>query len=64
MKLLVKSTYRAADVQLDAGKEIDVDEDRGRWLMRDAPGCFEEIKPRRSLRKPPRDKAISEVTEK
>jgi len=37
------SPYRNREEIIPAGTIIEVDEARAAWLMRDAPGCFEEI---------------------
>ena len=56
MKLKVVSTYIAGNVNYPAGVSIEVDAERGAFLLRDAPGCFEVVEaeaeaPRRSGRK-------------
>lgn len=66
MKLKVKHDYHSNRASYRAGEVIEVDDKFGAWLQRDSVGCFEEVKPkpRRSLKKPPADKAITEATEK
>jgi len=65
MKLKVKRDYQNREHNYRAGETIEVSEELGAWLMRDSHSCFEIPKPpRRSLRKPPADKAIEEATEK
>ena len=61
MKLSVKQFYRSGNVAYVPGETLEVDAEHGAFLMRDAPGCFEEVKPRRSMRKPPKHKAIEEA---
>ena len=43
MKLRCISTYRAAGAAYDVGAVVECSEERGAWLQRDAPGCFELI---------------------
>ncbi len=67
MKLRVVKNYSSNAAQYRAGEEIEVPDEFGEWLQRDSVECFEEIKdkpPKRSLRKPPADKAMTEVEEK
>jgi hypothetical protein len=67
MRLRILQDYHSNAVTYRAGDVIDVPDDLGQWLQRDSVGSFEEIKPekpRRTLRKPPADKAISEAVEK
>lgn len=65
MKLRCVSEYRndARMLCFHRGQTIEVEEELGRFLLRDAPGCFEEITRRKSMRKPPRDKMIREPVE-
>lgn len=64
MKLRVKQDYRSNAAQYRAGEIVEVSAEFGAWLQRDSAESFEEITPKRSYRKPPRDKAIAEATEK
>jgi hypothetical protein len=65
MKLRVKRDYQSNAARYQAGEVIDVSDEFGAWLTRDSEGCFEEVKPpKRSMEKPPADKAISEAVEK
>jgi len=65
VKLRCKNGYRNRSTIYTPGQVIEVAQSIADWLSRDAPGCFEEVKPRkRRMRKPPADKAIHEATEK
>lgn len=43
MKLKVLSNYQNRDVSFAKGSVIEVDTEYARFLMTDAPGCFEEF---------------------
>lgn len=43
MKLRVKANYRSRDLGYSKDSIIEVDAEFGRFLMVDAPGCFEEV---------------------
>jgi len=65
MKLKVVQPYRCRDVVYAVGAVLDLSDEETRWLMADAPGCFEVVpkrKPRKAkpkeLDKPPADKAV------
>jgi len=62
MKLRVKQDYSSTGRSYQKGQVIEVLDHVGEWLMRDSEGSFEEIKPKpkRSLKKPPKDKALDE----
>jgi len=59
MKLKVVRRYASAQAVYEAGAVIDVDEDFGAWLQRDAPECFEPFAPEvKEVAAPPKDKAV------
>ena len=64
MKLEVRSQYRndARGLIYPEGRVIEVEDDFGRWLLGDAPGCFREVKPK-AMRKPPENKMVEEPEE-
>lgn len=46
MKLYVVERYIAGGVEYPEGMELDVSDDYGAYLQRDAPGCFSHDKPK------------------
>ena len=64
MKLTVISNYRNQHTEYLIGSVIDIDDTAGEFLMRDAPGCFEVVKPEveepveKEIGSPPVDKMI------
>ena len=68
MKLVCVRQYKSAVLAAQPGDVLEVPQELGEWLLRDGALCFEEPAPpeppKRALRKPPRDKAITEATEK
>jgi len=62
MKLRVVQNYNSVGRHYEKGQVIEVLDHVGEWLMRDSEGSFVEIKPKpkRSLKKPPKDKALDE----
>ena len=67
MKLKVKRDYTNREHQYQKGEVIEVPDEVGAWLQRDSESTFAEVKPRRprrSMKKPPADKAVTEAVEK
>ena len=60
MKLLLKSFYINRNVHYLEGMIIEVSEEEGEFLMRDAPGCFEVVGAEKALRGPLADKMVDE----
>lgn len=65
VRLKVLSNYSNQSVTFDADQVIEVDEAMARWLMSDAPGCFEpeadkQPEPDNAESDEPEDKAVSE----
>ena len=60
MKILkVVKDYRNKDREYEQGSKITVEDDEAAFLMRDAPGCFAEYKPKaKAADEPPKDKAV------
>lgn len=60
MKLRCIANYRndARGLVYRVGDELEPDKELEVFLLSDAPGCFEEVKPRKQVRKPPVDKAV------
>ena len=56
MKLKVKGWYASRQAAYRPGDEIEVDEDYGKFLLRDAPDCFEVMK--KQVKAPAKDKAV------
>lgn len=46
MKLKVKADYTSARFSARKSQTVEVDDELAQWLLRDAPGCFEEVKPK------------------
>ncbi len=59
-KLKVLSEYRSREIHYLKGTVIEVDEVWAEFLMRDAPGCFEEVGVGKAPRGPAVDKMIDE----
>lgn len=70
VELEVVEDYRAGKESYRAGTTIHVSEQRAMFLMKDAPGCFQEPKPKRGrpakddgeetkeVKSPPKNKAV------
>lgn len=52
------ANYTNAQEHYPEGHEFDTDEEHAAWLMRDAPGCFEQIKPKPARKRATRNTAI------
>lgn len=63
MKLKTLRKYRSHRGAWEAGEEITVDNELGTWLLRDAPGCFEEMT-EKALDEPPEDKMVKSAPKK
>lgn len=66
MRLRCVAAYRndPRNVIYRAGDEFDATDEHAAFLLADAPGCFEHVKPKaKRVRKPPQDKAMREPPE-
>lgn len=67
MKLYVVESYRNRNTEYPKGSVIEVSEEEGKFLLRDAPGCFSKRPPKpepepeaekKELDAPPADKML------
>lgn len=66
IKLRVKGSYVNRGVAYSPGQVIDVSDEEARFLMADAPGCFEPVRNtrrRKRVRKPPQNKMVEAAPE-
>jgi hypothetical protein len=60
VKCVSRYVSTRGDLAYEEGRIYELSSSLVDWLMRDAPGCFELIPERKSMRRPPRNKAVQE----
>lgn len=57
IRIMVLALFRSRDTEYHPGQVLEVDEQRARFLLTDAPGCFERIIDK-SIEQAPIDKMV------